>query len=103
MRVRDLLSMLRLLGGMLRQGDDAARDEDTPPEERWWTPETRPARPEEADASCRHCERPLGASTVKVYPGCGVVFHAACYEDTEGGNAYATPGCQACKHRTYWR
>lgn len=40
---------------------------------------------------------------VKVCPNCGVILHADCYEDTEGGRAYATEGCDTCRHRTYWR
>jgi len=79
------------------------RDEDYSPEERWWDPNTRAARPDEVDTICRHCGRQLGRSMVKACPNCGVVLHADCYEDTEGGRAYATEGCDTCRHRTYWR
>ena len=81
----------------------AVNDDDYLPEERWWDPETRQSSPDEEALVCVHCERPLGPSTVKICPGCGVVLHAECYEDTEGGNAFATEGCDACRHRTYWR
>ena len=83
--------------------DSAVNDEDHSPEERWWDPETRASRPGEEAIVCRHCNRLLGRSTVKICPNCGVVLHADCYEDTEGGNAYATEGCDTCRHRTYWR
>jgi uncharacterized paraquat-inducible protein A len=72
-------------------------------EERWWDPETRETRRDEEDTLCRHCGKALGKSTVKVCPNCGVVLHADCYEDTEGGRAYATEGCDTCRYRTYWR
>ena len=83
--------------------DPTVNDEDYPPEERWWNPETRSARPDEEATICRHCNRAFGRSTVKICPKCSVVLHAECYEDTEGGNAYATEGCDACRHRAYWR
>lgn len=85
------------------RSDSTVSDEDYSPEERWWDPETRPTRPDEETTTCRHCKRALGRSTVKICPNCGVVLHEECYEDTEGGNAYGTEGCEACKHRTYWR
>lgn len=97
-----LLALWRVLvadGG----ADSHVQDEDFPPEERWWDPETRSTRPDEEATICRQCMRKLGRSTVRLCPSCGVVLHAACYEDTEGGNAYATEGCEACRHRTYWR
>jgi hypothetical protein len=79
------------------------RDQDFPPEEQWWNPETRTTRPGEENTICGHCGKPLGQSTVKICPACSVVLHAGCYEDTEGGHAYATEGCDTCRHRTYWR
>jgi hypothetical protein len=85
------------------ESDSTVTEDDYPRHERWWDPETRPARPDEETAMCRHCDGPLGRSTVKICPNCNVVLHAECYEDTEGGQAYATEGCDACRHRTYWR
>ncbi len=85
------------------QFDSTVNDEDCPPEERWWNPETRPARADEEASIRRHCTEILGRSTIKVCPNCGVVLHAARYEHTEGGNAYATDGRETWRHRTYWR
>jgi hypothetical protein len=79
------------------------KNDEFPPEERLWEPETRETLPEEEHRRCLHCRRELGRSTVKICPECGVVLHAGCYEDTEGGRAYATERCEACRHRTYWR
>lgn len=70
--------------------DTVVNDEDDPPEERRWSPGTRPSREEEEPALCRHCDQHIGRSTVKICPGCGVILHDVCYDDIEGGDAYAT-------------
>lgn len=104
--LREALRGILILWRVLASGDgmdSAVKDEDYAPEERWWDPEIRTTHPDEEESICRHCERTLGRSTVKICPNCGVVLHAECYEDTEGGNAYATDGCDTCRHRTYWR
>lgn len=78
-------------------------DDDFPREEQWWNPIERLASEDERTQLCKHCGQELGSEPLKVCPQCGVALHAACYEDTEGGRAYATEGCSACYHRTYWR
>lgn len=104
--LREKARFFLFFGKALNAGDgtdSAVHDEHDAPEERWWDPETRSTRPEEEATMCRQCTRPLGRSTVKICPNCGLVLHARCYEDTAGGNAFATEGCDICRHRTYWR
>jgi len=82
--------------------EELARAEaDTPEHLRWWAAEPRDATPDEADVLCRQCKRRLGDGRVKQCPNCGVVLHAACYDDSRGG--YETLECEACRFRCYTR
>jgi hypothetical protein len=75
-----------------------------PSESGWWTVEPRAPKASECGVACSHCRTAIGADElVKACPECGVLLHATCYDDTEGGRAFATEGCDSCRHRTYWR
>lgn len=70
----------------------------------WWNAPARTSQAEEIGSACKHCGSTVrGGQTVKQCPECRVVLHASCYEDTEGGRAYQTEGCESCRHRCYWR
>lgn len=76
---------------------------DGPEASGWWSAPVREAGSGDG-GSCPHCGRSVApGQPVRACPECGVVLHAACYEDTEGGRAWATEGCASCFHRTYWR
>lgn len=67
---------------------------------------------------CADCGRTIRRDeAVKRCPACGLVLHAACYDDPyrfrpglharspapDAQPGFATEGCEACRHRTYFR
>lgn len=88
---------------LLKQPEKSVDEERFPGEDRWWAAKERLAPPEEKRIICKRCRTLIGPALVKQCPGCGLVLHLKCYEDTEGGLSYQTPGCDACRHRCYWR
>jgi hypothetical protein len=70
----------------------------------WWTARARSPEMSEINSSCKHCGAVIRQThVIKQCPECKVVLHSACYDDTEGGQAYQTAGCESCRHRCYWR
>jgi len=70
----------------------------------WPQAPTQPATAAQAAAPCPHCRGAIAVGApVRACPECGVVLHAACFTDTEGGRAFATDNCGQCLARTYWR